>query len=462
MNQMHTHNAIFIRTMLAVALWLTAFAPARAERPPNIVLIISDDQGWTDYGFMGDRTIRTPNLDKLAAQSLVYRRGYVPSPLCCPSLASLITGRYPHEHRITGNDPAPPEEAKAKAAGTTGREIINRRLDALPTIPRELAKAGYLSLQTGKWWQGEFTRGGFTHGMTQGSRHGDVGLDIGRKTMQPIDDFIASARKQDKPFFLWYAPMMPHSPHDPPARLLEKYRKVAPSPPVAAYWAMCEWFDETCGNLLGRLDELGIARDTIVVYVTDNGWLQSERGDNFAARSKTTPYEFGVRTPIMIRWPAKVTPGSSEALASSLDIMPTLLAAAGLKRPPGIEGVDLLDASAVARRKTIFGECYTVSTWDLDVPEKNLLWRTIIDGELKLIVPCTADGVPLEKIPQDRYITPAMREQLASAQVELFDLANDPREEHNLAARRPNAVAALRAKLNAWWTPRYGDGAPKD
>ena len=142
-----------------------------------------------------------------------------------------------------GNDPSPGEEARAKAAGTTGREIVNRHLEAVPTLPRELAKAGYLSMQTGKWWQGSYKRGGFTHGMTEGSRHGDVGLDIGRKTMQPIYDFISTARAQDKPFFIWYAPMMPHEPHDPPEILVEKYRELAPSPSVAAYWAMCEWFD---------------------------------------------------------------------------------------------------------------------------------------------------------------------------------------------------------------------------
>ncbi len=170
---------------------------------PNIVLIISDDHAWTDYGFMGHKSIATPHLDKLASESLVYRRGYVPSSLCCPSLASIITGRYPHQHKITSNDPPvlPGENRQAfyrSAAFAQGREVMNRHLEAVPTLPRRLAKLGYLSLQTGKWWQGDYRRGGFTNGMTRGQRHGDEGLDIGRKTMQPIYDFIAEARRQER------------------------------------------------------------------------------------------------------------------------------------------------------------------------------------------------------------------------------------------------------------------------
>jgi len=197
-----------------------AGAEAAAEKPPNIVLIISDDQAWTDYGFMGHEAIRTPRLDKLASESLVFTRGYVTAPLCCPSLASMVTGLSPHQHKITGNDPPrvggkggwPPERLRL-------REHIIAHIDHLPTIPKLLGKKGYLSLQTGKWWLGHHRRGGFTHGMThgdpkRGGRHGDAGLAIGRKTMKPITDFLEAAG--DRPFFIWYAPFLPHSPHNPP------------------------------------------------------------------------------------------------------------------------------------------------------------------------------------------------------------------------------------------------------
>ena len=185
---------------------------------------------------------------------------------------------------------------------------MNRHLEAVPTLPRLLAQAGYVSLQTGKWWQGNYSRGGFTHGMTKGERHGDVGLDIGRKTMQPIYDFIATAEHDKKPFFVWYAPMMPHQPHNPPQRILDKYARVAPSLQVAKYWGMVEWFDETVGDLLKHLDEQKLSDNTIVVFVTDNGWITDPKTGSYAPKSKQSQYDGGVRTPIMIRWPGHVKP----------------------------------------------------------------------------------------------------------------------------------------------------------
>src|SRR5581483_4774060 len=119
---------------------LLAAAPAVAG-PPNVVLIVSDDQAWTDYSFMGHPHVRTPHLDRLASQSLVFRRGYVPSSLCCPSLASLITGQYPHQHKITSNDPPippgmKPAQFQRSEAFRDGREVMCRHLDAVPTLPR--------------------------------------------------------------------------------------------------------------------------------------------------------------------------------------------------------------------------------------------------------------------------------------------------------------------------------------
>src|SRR5436190_24018754 len=99
-------------TRLLLALAALGFASRLNGAPPNVVFIVSDDQGWTDYGFMGHPHVKTPHLDKLAAQSAVFRHGYVPSPLCCPSLASLVTGRYPHQHRVTSNDPPVPPGMK--------------------------------------------------------------------------------------------------------------------------------------------------------------------------------------------------------------------------------------------------------------------------------------------------------------------------------------------------------------
>jgi uncharacterized sulfatase len=421
----------------AIFVWAQR-APGAEHKSPNILLIVSDDQAWTDYGFMGHPHVRTPHLDRLAQQSLTFRRGYVASSLCCPSLATIITGLYPHQHRVTSNDPPRPEgvapkDFYASNAFREGREAMNRHLEEVPTLPRLLAPKSYLSFQTGKWWQGNFKRGGFTHGMTRGDRHGDEGLDIGRKTLQPVYDFIATARKEEKPFFVWYAPMMPHDPHTPPQRLLDKYLPLTDSPHIARYWAMIEWFDETVGELLAHLDQQGLANDTIVAFTADNGWIQSPDNPRYAPKSKQSQYNGGLRSPIMFRWPGHVVPRMSDELAMSIDIVPTLLAAAGLQRTPQMQGINLLDEAAVQARKEIFGECFTHNAVSLDDPAQNLRWRWTVEGKWKLIVP---DG-----------------RNEPNGQVELYDLTADPHETENLAAKEPEVVARLRRALDKWWDP---------
>src|SRR5205823_6220064 len=137
---------------------LTSYASAaEGDRPPNVVLIIADDMGWTDYGFMGHPRIRTPRLDRLASQSLVFRRGYVTSSLCSPSLASILTGRYPHQHKITSNDPPLPSgvderSAQRNPAFLARRQEMIQYFDEMPTLPRLLVPKDYPSFEAGKWW----------------------------------------------------------------------------------------------------------------------------------------------------------------------------------------------------------------------------------------------------------------------------------------------------------------------
>jgi uncharacterized sulfatase len=424
--------ALFAQVRSAVA----ADATDRTAPPPNIVLIISDDHAWTDYSFMGHPHLRTPNIDRLADEGLTFTRGYVPSSLCCPSLASIITGLFPHQHLITSNDPPMPRGMKGRQFYDTprykvGREVMNRQLDAVPTLPRLLADAGYVSLQTGKWWQGNYKRGGFTHGMTRGDRHGDDGIQIGRKTMQPIYDFIARARHENQPFFVWYAPMMPHQAHNPPPRFRKRYEKTAPSPHVARYWGMVEWFDDTVGQLLKHLDDEGLADNTIVIYVTDNGWITNPETGSYAANSKQSPYDGGLRTPIIVRWPSRVKPQRSDSLASSLDIAPTLLSAVGLNPTTQMPGVNLLDEKAVADRDAIFGECFTHDSQNPENPAASLRWRWMIEDDWKLIVP-------------DPVNEP-------DSSVELYDIKSDPHEERNLAPAESERVDEMRAKIDAWW-----------
>ena len=435
-----------------------------APRRPNVVLVIADDQHWRDYGFMGHEHLRTPNLDRLARESLVFPRGYVTSSLCCPSLASIITGRYPHEHRVVGNDPpdtldAPRGSPQAAAAFAAGRERMNAHLEAWPTLPRLLGAAGYRSLQTGKWWQGDFARGGFDEGMTKGRRHGDDGLTIGRDTMQPIFDFIARSHAAGRPFLVWYAPMLPHDPHDPPADLVEHYASRTDSLHVARYWGNVERFDRTVGELLDHLDREGLSGDTLVVAITDNGWIQDPASGRFAPRSKLSPYDGGLRTPIMLRRPGTIRPRRSAGLASAIDIVPTVLAACGVAPPAGLPGVDLLDDDAVAARRQVFGECYTHTIVDLDDPAQSLLWRWTVRDRWKLIVPVTADGRAAPAW-EGRQVDPDSRQRLDRGELELFDVAADPDERTNVAAAHADVVARLRADLDRWWTPSPPRPAP--
>lgn len=441
-----------MRTLLLLGallcLCLTCSSPEPEGPPPNIVLIISDDHGWGDYGFMGHQVVKTPNIDRLVSESMLYTRGYVPSGVCRPSLATMITGLYPHQHGITGNDPPggmPVMFDLARRAEMV--EIFKRN----QTLAEMLGEQGYVSHQSGKWWEGRPQDHGFSAAMTQGdvepqSRHGDVGLTIGREGMQPIYDFVDAAG--DKPFFLWYAPFLPHTPHNPPARLFTKYRASDRAPEVAAYYAMIEWLDETVGQLLGYLDEKGLRENTLVLYLGDNGWVQAVAPQAMPdTRSKMSPYEAGIRTPLAIRWPGRVEPGRDErTLVSSLDLAPTILRAAGLAPTPEMPGLDLRDRSRLEERKTFHGELFSHTAVDANDPLANLKYRYVIreDG-WKLILPHTPNrAVPLMI---NGHVADWMR-----FEPELYNLLEDPHERQDRASEQPALVEALRSDLEAWWS----------
>ncbi len=436
---------LFILTLI-LALAGHDLAPA-AERP-NVVLILSDDQGWTDYGFMGHEEIKTPHLDKLAEQSVVFERGYVAAPLCRPSLASMVTGRYPFDHGITGND----------VDGNNNRAALDLPLrdafNKLPSFIRGLTASGYLTHQSGKWWEGSFKDGGFTHGMThgdpqRGGRHGDAGLTIGRKGLKPISDFLDLAAAEKKPFLLWYAPFLPHTPHDPPQRLLEKHSRPGRAADVARYFAMCEWFDETCGELLGHLNRRGLRENTLVIYICDNGWAATSTNaadtnqklwKGYALRTKSSPYEMGIRTPIMLSWPGRIEPGRSKDLAHAIDLFPTIAAATGITAPQDLPGIDLLDAKARQERDTVFGVCHSVHNMTPGRPDGTLQYLWCISGDWKLLL--RHDGADT---------TDYKNIHLWDKQsVRLYHLKDDPHEKNELSSAHPGIVEKLRKKIEEW------------
>ena len=459
-----SHTRFGLLCVTSLLLWNGCLAIAEASQP-NVVLILSDDQHWRDYGFMGHEHVQTPALDRLASESLVFSRGYVPISLCCPSLASLITGRYPHEHLVTGNDPPEqPGVSKRIPAGRklfeAGREEMTKIFSRWPTLPKLLGEHGYRSLQTGKWWQGHFSQGGFDEGMTKGSRHGDDGLAIGRKTMQPIFDFIDRCSDTEQPFFVWYAPMLPHSPHDPEKALIQHYQSKTNSIHVAKYWGNVERFDTTVGNLIDHLDVRGLSENTLVLYVCDNGWITNPENGKYAGKSKRSPYDGGLRTPIMLRQPGTIAPGTNDSLASSLDLVPTVLARCRIPVPENLPGINLLDEEAVTARKQLFGACYVHTLADIEKPGRNLLWRwTIKDvptgGIWKLIEPATygVSGTHVLPSGESKVIDHVSKDCFEQGIVALFDISGDPDEEKNVATANPKVVKQLQRDLNDWWQP---------
>ncbi|WP_339741927.1 sulfatase-like hydrolase/transferase [uncultured Rubinisphaera sp.] len=418
------------------------------EQPPNVVFILSDDQAWTDYGFMGHAEIKTPHLDRLSERSLVFERGYVAAPLCRPSLASMVTGLYPFQHRITGND----VDGKNKRAELD--RPVRQAFHQLPGFIKLLTENGYLAHQSGKWWEGSWRDGGFTHGMThgdprRGGRHGDEGLKIGRETMKPITDFIDLATQEKKPFLLWYAPFLPHTPHNPPQRILDKYAQPGRAADVSKYYAMCEWFDETCGELLDYLEKKGQTDNTIVIYICDNGWAAASTNaddpnqklwSQYAQRSKGSPYDLGIRTPIMISWPGHVQPEHVQDLAHAIDIFPTIAAAIDLNPPSNLPGINLLDEKARSDRKTVFGVCNSVHNMTPGNPDDTLQYLWCVHEDWKLLVRYQGKD-------KTQYRNLHIWDQ---ASVRLYNLKNDPHEENDLSATHPQIVQQLKKKIENW------------
>ncbi|EMI20672.1 sulfatase atsG [Rhodopirellula maiorica SM1] len=433
----------FSRLAFLLGFAFVATISVAQENKPNVVMILSDDQAWGDYSFMGHEAIQTPHLDQLAAESLTFTRGYVPTSLCRPSLSTIITGLYPHQHGVVGNDPpwAGMKEGNKRPNHTQPEYVKNREaylqhIDNMKTLPEYLAPLGYRSLQTGKWWEGNYKRGGFSEGMTHGDftkdgRHGDKGLQIGRTGMKPIESFLDSCKENDDPFFVWYAPFLPHTPHNPPQRILDKYTSKTDSLPMAKYWAMCEWFDETCGELFASLEDRGLAENTIVIYVTDNGWINDRTASRYAPRSKRSPNEGGTRTPIMIKWPGHVTPQlDKQTLASSIDLVPTVLAAVGVETDRNLPGINLLNKSKRESRDALFGEIFEHDIQSMDDPAASLRYRWMIQGDWKLILPSS---------------------RMQGEKPELYNLKQDPHENNDLAAEHPQKVKSMTDAINAWW-----------
>ena len=398
-----------------------------AKDKPNVVFILSDDQSWDDYGFMGHPHLKTPNLDQLAGEGLVYERGYTTAAICRPSLASIVTGLYPHQTGVRGNRPFMGEgvdhrqlrrNKKLWPLAQEQSKTMTATLAHAPSMVRQLQDNGYATLQTGKWWEGDPRDHGFDEG---------CGHQIGRKTMEPIHNFVDKAQKNGQPFFIWYAVFLPHTPHNAPDRHYLKYKDLAPNESTARYWANVAWLDETCGQLVDFLKEKNLYDNTLFVFTADNGWRPDPNQVSWYARSKKEPFEAGVRTPIFLTHKNKITPGRDKTtLASNIDIAPTILKACGIEPDTAMLGLDLRKPHSLAKRDRIFVDVY----WDniqvdaLEDLNSDLIARVVVDGWDKLIAR------------PDRN--------------QLYDLKNDPDDRTDLAAQRPHKVKKLSGVIDDW------------
>ena len=269
--------------------------------------------------------------------------------------------------------------------------------------------------------------------------NGDLGLAIGRDTMKPIFDFIGK-KAHVQPFMVWYAPYLPHLPFDAPKRFEQHYDNPQLSESLLGYYAQITRFDESVGKLVQHIEDKGLAENTVFLFISDNGYRPSEDGTKVTAnssRSKWSPYEDGIRTPILIRWDGKIQPSNHLNLVQAIDLVPTILDAAGLTHEitPRMKGISLIPSASGSKSlpdRPAFGAIYPNDAQSLGEPGKHVVMRWIRLGDHKLIIPTSA------------------RES-----ARLFDLSADPLETTNLALQSDwsDRVSILKKRLDKWWMP---------
>lgn len=421
---------------------------AAAARPPHILVILADDMGWADLGQDGSQ-IDTPHLDRLAREGMKLTRFYASAPMCSPTRAALLTGRYPHSVGV-------PELASQQQRNKV--PILSLAHDAV-TIPEALKPAGYRSIVVGKWHLGftaadRPTRHGFDEfwGSLLGTPnfwqpretyHNDTPIKVhGHYTDVLTAKAVEYLRAHDPaagPLFLYLAYNAPHYPLEAPPELVAKYRRRFPDRGYfATYAAMVEQLDTGVGQVLATLEERGLAGNTLVVFTSDNGpsaeppsaGVEGAEFSNGPLREyKFSTHEGGLRVPFIARWPGRIAPGTvRDTPAVTMDLLPTFLAAAQI--PPaasheihGESFLPLLEGGAWSRKGAIH--------WETS------LNAAVLAGEWKLV---------------HQYWQPAR----------LYRVAEDIGESNDLAARHPDKVAELLAMHETWKAKHYPNPIPRE
>lgn len=428
-----------IRIMLAALAVLAACSQAPADplpispaKPPpgrpNVLFIVADDLGYGDLGVYGSKVIATPNLDRLASQGMRFTQFYTNGPICTPTRVSLLTGRYPQRFGLYGG-----LEADSSWGLPTGTV----------TLPQLLRDVGYETMHVGKWHVGHAKAAfrplamgfdgffGFLHAHHLPKTYHDP---LMRRNEEPeevrpgyltdllaaeAETFLRRRAQFGAPFFFNLWTFSPHKPLQPPPRWAERY----PETVEGRYAALVSALDENVGRLLAVLDETGLASDTLVLFLSDNGGARSvHEGRNGPMRGgKNQLLEGGIRVPLIVRWPGRIAAGVvCDALVASFDLFPTIAE---------IAGVDLTDVPIDGRN------LMTLLGGGADNFEGPLFWQDVFAGEPRFAVRRGRWKLHSEK-----------------GNTTLYDLRDDPGETTDLAASRPEIVVDLAAEHRAWRT----------
>lgn len=439
----HQRMTAFMLTAIVVGSAFLFDPQAIAAEPaetPNVVLILTDDQGYGDFSLHGNPHVETPHLDALAKSGIQFERFYVNS-FCAPSRAALLTGRYP---------------LRTGVFGVTHNKEAMRTNET--TLAEALKTAGYKTACIGKWHNGEqypYTPPGQGFDEFFGFHNGHINNYFGTELLRGTktektegyisdvltDDAIRFIRENKAgPFFCYLSFNAPHSPYQAPDNYYDKFRAKGLSENVAAFYGMCENIDDNVGRLLAELDKLDLAENTIVIFLTDNGGTAGVKIFNAGMRGgKTSVHEGGCRVPLFVRWPARFKePRVVKQLASHIDIYPTVLDLCDVEPPKGlpIDGVSL--------KPLLHGN-------DADWPERVLFTHNPINetnrypGAVR-----TARYRLVRTIRGSQGGSSATERDQDAPPWQLFDMQNDPGEKQNIANERPEVVQELSRLYEAW------------
>jgi arylsulfatase A len=446
------HN-LTMKFLLSLAILLLAplvtLHAINAPSPrPNILLIITDDQGYGDLSIHGNPHLSTPNIDRLGQSGVRFDRFYVNS-FCAPTRAALLTGRWPLRcgvHGVTHNREAmKPEEV---------------------TLAEALKGAGYRTACIGKWHNGEqfpYTPPGQGFedffGFHNGHWNNYFNATLLRgakpeKTSGYITDVLTDEaikfidKNAAQPFFCYLAFNAPHSPYQVPDKYFDKFKAKGFDDTVSAYWGMCENLDVNIGRLLAHLDRTRIANNTIVLFLTDNGGTAGVKLFNAGMRGgKTSVHEGGTRVPLFIHWPnARWQPHLVQPIASHIDLYPTLLDLCGVTPPAGpkVDGRSL--------RPLLEGDA---QGW----PERVLFTHNPIDEANKFPGALRTQRYRLvREIKGPAGGSKAKANDAGATAWQLYDMLTDPGETNNIAKEQPERVAELSKLYDAWFADIARDG----